>query len=308
MSAITQSQLVAYQAYVEKFSSRLMSKGLLEFDTAKVVAHMPEVKGRLVGTKMNKNGNLIRGFDATFQGYPSQELTPVIYETDPFKTEFKIIPTDIYKSYLGFLTTRGFKATEYPIQQYFFEQHMAGIAQEMEVAIWLGVKDGAAAADAPILSKMHGFGKRITDAIAAGNTPVVTGAITTANIIGQLQTMYDRIGKQYKNKKVHAFLSIDHQHDYFKARGTTLQYTTDNFMNNTFATANMQLHFVPGLPKNKVLVTIEDNLVYNYDGVNDVNNWYLDRSHYSIEGSAIMRAGTTIVWTEDAELVVNDQW
>lgn len=303
------ADLTAWQGYVQKYGPQIMSRGLLEFETAKHVAHMPGVKGIMTETKMQKNGNLLRGYDGVFQGYDSQKLIPVHYTTDEFKTEVNVRPTDImYKSYLGFLTTNGFKAHEWPFMRYFFDEHMKGVAEEMEVAIWNAEKDPAALANAPVLQKMDGFAHRIEDAITAGNTPVVTGAITAANIVGQLQTMYDRLGRAYKSGVAHCFLSVDHEQDYHIAKGQTLQYITDQWMSKNFNTARMELKFVPGLDKNKLLVTIPQNLVYNYDGIDDINNWHLKQEHYTIEASAIARAGTTIIWQENPELVVNNQW
>lgn len=307
-AAVNYTDVAALQAFVRTFGAEILTKALLEFETAKHVDHMPMVKGQLVQTKMTKSGNLIRGFDRAFQGYASQTLSPIIYETNEFKSEWLYTPTDIYNNYLGFLTTQGFKAHEYPIQRYFLEQHFAGMAEEMEIAIWEGVRDALAAADAPIIQKMHGFGKRIQDAVTAGNTPVVTGVITVSNIIDQLRLMYDRVGKNYRKKGLKCFLSVDHEQEFRIARGVTLQHILDDWTTAQFNTGRMELVFTAGLPKNKIVVTTPNNLTYNYDDMNDANNWFVKQEHYSVEGSTIMRAGTTIRWTTNDALVVNNQW
>lgn len=306
--AINYTDVAALQAYVRTFGAKILTKALLEFETAKHVDHMPMVKGQHIETKMTKDGSLIRGYDGVFQGYASQKLKEIIYETNEFKSEWTYKPTDIYKNYLGFLTQKGFEAHEYPIQQYFLEQHAEGIGEEMEIAIWSGIRDGVAAADAPILQKMHGYGKRITDAIVAGNTPVVTGAITVANIIDQLRIMYDRVGRAHRKKGLKCFLSLDHEQEFRIARGVTLQHIMDDWTTAKFNTGRMELIFTGGLDKNKIVVTVPNNLTYNYDDINDVNNWFIKKEHYDIEGSTIMRAGTTIRWQENPELVVNNQW
>lgn len=308
MEAINYSALAALQAFVRTFGAEILTKGLLGFETAQHVDHMPMVKGQLVQTKMTKSGSLIRGFDKVFQGYASQTLAPITYTTNEFKSEWLYTPTDIYNSYLGFLTTKGFSAHEFPIQRYFLEQHMAGVAEEMEIAVWEGIRSGVAAADAPIIQKMDGYGKRITDAIAAGNTPVVTGAIDKDNIIEVLQTMYDRIGKAHRKKGVKCFLSVDHEQEFRIARGVTLQYIMDDWTKAMFNTGRMELIFTGGQEKDKIAVTIPSNFTYNYDDINDQNNWFVKQEHYTIEGSTIMKAGTTIKWTGNDELVVNDQW
>jgi hypothetical protein len=257
---------------------------------------------------MQKNGDLIRGYDGIFQGYQSQEMVPITYTTNEFKSEWKYKPTDIYNNYLGFLTTQGFKQHEYPIQKYFLEEHFKGMGQEMEIAIWEGIRSGLAAADAPVIEKLDGFGKRITDAITAGNTPVVTGAIDKDNIIEVLQTMYDRVGKAHRKTGVKCFISVDHEQEFRIARGVTLQQIMDDWTTAKFNTGRMDLVFTPGQNKNKIAVTIPGNFTYNYDDINDQNNWFIKEEHYGVEGSTIMRAGTTIRWTGNNELVVNDEW
>lgn len=308
--SLVYSDIAAYRAYIQSFGAELLTIAQIGFETASQVDHMPLVKGVHTDTLMKKNGSLIRGYNGVFTGYDSQKLVPIQYTTDPFKTEFNIMPGEaMYKSYLGFLTSRGFKTKEWPIQKWFLTEHMNGIAAEMEVAIWEGVKSGLAAADAPIIQKMDGFGKRINDAITATLlTPIVTGAVTATNIVEILEDMHATFSKAYKTKSVKCFLSINHETAYFKAKGATLQYITDEWMSKKFNTARIELVFVPGLDDNKIVMTIPNNLVYNYDDVNDIKNWFLKEEHYSIEGSATMRAGTTIRFAEDGLLAVNDQW
>lgn len=304
------SEIAAYQAYVQTFGRDLLTLAQIDFETAKHVDHMPMVKGVHTDTLIKKNGSLIRGYNGVFTGYDSQKLVPIQYTTDPFKTEFNIMPGEaMYKSYLGFLTSRGFKVKEWPIQRYFLSEHMLGVQAEMEVAIWEGIKDGGAAADAAIISKMDGFGERINDAITATTLTVTpTGAIVTESIVEQIKELHATFDKVYKTKNVKCFLSINHETAYYEAKGTTLQFITDEWMSKKFNTARIELVFVPGLADDKMVMTIPNNLVYNYDDVNDVNNWFFKEEHYSIEGSATMRAGTTIRFAENGKMAVNDNW
>lgn len=308
--SLNYSEIAAYRAYVQTFGRDLLTLAQIDFETARHVDQMPMVKGVHTDTLIKKNGSLIRGYNGVFTGYDSQKLLPIQYTTDPFKTEFNIMPGEsMYKSYLGFMTSRGFDVKEWPIQRYFLSEHMLGVQAEMEVAIWEGVKDGGAAADAAIISKMDGFGKRINDAITATTLTVTpTGAITTADIVDQIKELHATFDKVYKTKNVKLFLSINHESAYFEAKGTTLKYITDEWMSKSFNTARIELVFVPGLEDDKMVMTIPNNLVYNYDDVNDINNWFFKEEHYSIEGSATMRAGTTIRFAEDGKMAVNDNW
>ena len=308
--SLAYSEIAAYRSYIQTFGRDLLTIAQLEFETAKHVDHMPLVKGVHTDTLMKKNGSLIRGYNGVFSGYDSQKLVPIQYTTNPFKTEFNVQPGEaMYKSYLGFITSRGFDVKEWPIQRWFLSEHMLGIQAEMEVAIWEAILDGGAAADAPILQKMDGFGKRITDALTAATlTPTVTGAVNATNIVEIMEDMHSTFNKAYKSRAVQCFLSINHETAYYKAKGSTLQYITDEWMSKKFNTARIELIFVPGLDDNKIVMTIPNNLVYNYDDVNDIKNWFLKEEHYSIEGSATMRAGTTIRFAEDGLMKVNDQW
>lgn len=309
MALLTYTALSSYQAFVQKYGGKIMSLAQIGFETAKYVDHMPGVKGTLTETRMSKNGNLLRGYDGIFKGYDSQVLTPVHYTTDPFKTEFTIKPEEVmYHTYLGFLTSNGFDPKEWPFERYFLTQHMEGVAAELEVAIWEGVKSGGGNADDPIITKIDGFGKRINDAITAGTVPEVTGTIDESNIVDALKLMHSKINKAYKARTVRAFLSINHESNYFEAKGQTLQYITDEWMSKKFNTARLELVFVPGLDDNKIVITPAGNLVYNYDDINDITKWYFREEHYHLEGSAVMRAGTTIRFTDSDILIPNDQW
>lgn len=306
--SVSISQVTAYQAFVRKFGREILTKAHLDFTTAKHVKLLPGNKGTITLTKMVPDGAVIRGFDGVFQGYQSQRLLPIEYKVNDFKSEFLIKPWELRYSYLGEMQKAGFDPVDLPIQRMFFNQHTALMAEEMEITIWEGVRNPAAAADAPIISKMDGFGVRINQAITAGNVPVVTGAITTTNIVDQLRAMYDKVDKRYKGRKITCFLSINHQQSYRIKRGETLKETTDTWTMDRFNTGNMDLVFVGGLDDNKIVMTIPDNFTYTYDGEGDDNMWYLDRGHYHIEGSVTMAAGTQIDWMDTGLLIVNDQW
>lgn len=304
--AVNFTDVAALQAFVRTFSPQFTAKALLSFETAKYVRHIPGNKGKVVLTDMTKNGNLARGFTSTFTGYDSQKLAPVTVEVNDFKSEFILVPSDLRYTYLGFLQRTGFDPRDFPIERYFLEQHAAGIAEEMEIAIWEGVRTGTGAD--PIATMMVGFGKRITDAITAGNTPVTTGTIDVNNIVDVLREMYGKLDKTLKGKKVYAYLSINHRQDYFIKRGETLQYIMDQWTSAQFNTGNMELVFVPGLNDNKIVITEMDNLIYTYDDMDDANKYFFKQEHYSIEGSVTWAAGTQIYRPESGFLVVNDQW
>lgn len=300
------TDVAALQAYVRTFSSDITAKALIEFTSANFFTHIPGNKGKIVLTDMRKNGSLARGFTPTFTGYDSQTLKPITVEVNDFKSEFNLIPSELRYTYLGFLQQRGFNPRDFPFEQYFLEQHAAGIAAEMEVAIWEGLRTGTGAD--PIISMIDGFGKRVTDAITAGNTPVVTGTITVDNIVDALRAMYNQIDKALKGQKVYCYLSVNHRQDFFIKRGETLQNIMDEWTAARFNTGNMELVFCPGIEDNKIMITTMDNLLYTYDDMGDADKWFFDRKHYSIEGSCTWAAGTQIMRGDNGFLIVNDQW
>ena len=306
--SINIADVVSYQAYVRRFGATIMSKAYLGFNTQRFVKNMPGVKGKVVLNKMQPNGDVVRGFDGVFQGYASQKIVPIVYEVNDFKSEFMIKPWELRYSYLGDLASQGFDPVEFPIQAKFFMEHAAKMAEEIEIAIWEGVRDGGADADAPIIQKLDGFGKRAATAIGAGNEVVVSGEINETNIIPVLREMYDKVDKRFKNQRLQCFISINHQQQYRIARGVTLQNITDDWTRDNFNTGNMDIIWVGGLANNKIMITPADNLTYIYDGAGDMSKWYLDRDHYHIEGSVVGAAGTQIDWTDNGYLILNDQW
>jgi len=298
MEAINSADVKSYQAYVRTFGMKLLSKAYLDFVTAQHVAHIPGVKGKLVLTKMVPDGAVLRGFDGIYQGYASQKMLPIEYEVHDFKSEFNIKPWELRYSYEGWRASQGFDPKEFPVQRYFFEQHTQKMAEEMEIAIWTGVRTGVTL-DAAITARVNGFGFRVGQAITAGNTPVVTGVITTANIVDNLRAMYDKVDKRYKARKIKCYISINHAQSYYIKRGETLQHTIDNWTSAKFNTGNMEIVWVNGLADNKILMTIENNLSYIYDGPGDTNRWYLREEHYHIEGSVTGALGTQIDWMDN---------
>lgn len=307
MEALDLVEVKAYQDYVRTFGNKFLSKAYLDFVTAKHVMLLPGNKGVIVQTKTVPDGSLIRGFEPVFKGFKSQKMAPIEYKVNDFKSEYVIVPSELRSSYLGRMMSEGFDPREFPVQAHFLEQHTQKMSEEMEIAIWEGVRNPLAAVDAPIIQKMDGFGVRINEAITAGNIPVVTGVITTANIVDNLRAMYDKVDKRYKSRRIKCFLSINHQQSYRIKRGETLMHTSDTWT-DTFNTGNMELVFVGGLDDNKIVMTIPDNFTYTFDGSSDRNKWFTKVDHYRLEGSVTLAMGTQIDWMDNGLLIVNDQW
>lgn len=99
------------------------------------------------------------------------------------------------------------------LAQYMLRMLLMQLKEDIEMAIWQGEYDPAAAAAnvAEPLEVVDGFLKLITDAIAAGDiaAPVVTGAITNVNAVTAFEDMYLALGNKNKARLSYTYASYE---------------------------------------------------------------------------------------------------
>lgn len=217
--ANTDYSLVAgYKDFVERISDEIFTKLYYGFDTAKLVTLHEGIKGKKVWTEQQLLA-LIKAYFSAFTPSDTNKLVPVTLETYELKVEHKEVPQDMESTYLGFLRRNGFNHQEWPLERMTITNLLTKIQQELEDAVWQAERKATAiAAGDSILVMFNGFLKIIADAIVAGDvTPVVTGAITEANILPNLKLMYAELSPELKRKGIQIRMSYANVDKYVAA-------------------------------------------------------------------------------------------
>lgn len=131
-----------------------------------------------------------------------------VLKTQQIVLATKINPRNLMRSYLALINRENYKNKlnqkdpfYIPFEDYLL-QNLAKSAQEnlYKKAIFKGVYDSAGTSSTDLF---NGYLKKVTDAVTATTlTPVVTGAITSTNVVEKLQLVYDALGDEVKGSEV----------------------------------------------------------------------------------------------------------
>jgi hypothetical protein len=170
---------------------------------------------------------------------PSSTFNPVTDAIDFIPRKWKMRPwaVDLMFKLRDFNATflQHYKSASRQIQEsldlteFMLRMILKQLTEDLELAIWQGEYDPAAAAAnlAEPLKVVDGFLKLTTDAIAAGDiVPVVTGAITSANAVDAFKAMYYGLTNKTKGTVSFTYASYTNVLAYIE------NYTQNNSANN----------------------------------------------------------------------------
>jgi hypothetical protein len=270
MSSISYTSAAAFQSYVQKYYDMLITELFFGFRTSALVTPHEGVKGRELITAMTI-GALAKRYSKTFS--PTADAINFIPRNlivAPAKVDLEITPKDFESTYLGMARQPGQKSYDLPYEGQIISGIIAKVAQEMELAFWQAAAAGSPSNSDLLIALFDGVQEVIKDEIA-NLSPVATGAISNTNAVEAVYSVYKSIGKAYKDQGVDVFLSYDVYEKFIENYQATVSANfahSDGIVRLPY-NRNAQVHVLPGVPDNCILVTPKENLHYGYDAAMD---------------------------------------
>lgn len=324
MSKITEnySALEAFQDYIQEHSTDVWSKMFYGFFTAGLASIVTGLKGKLTLPLLTIGDNLSKRWTSTFGDAPNNDdkviWTQRVIESFLNKIEFSFVPTEWENNYMGFLRKSGQDPYDFPFEAFVLMKIIQKQRKEFEDAVWHAVQAGTPADTDLLQATFNGFLKIISDEITATNiSPVLTGAITKANIIEKIQDMWAAVDTAYKTDAEMAILMdftdfdlyrIAYKEKYHQSPQTAPQTGTD-YPGILFELGGGRVRMIPvpglGTSKRKIITPL-NNLVIGYDGVENMNI-NVEQNKWQLDFFGAYRIGVQFRTLEEGVLVVNDQ-
>lgn len=304
--SISMTQVDAYQAYVQEFSDELMNIALQGFKTAPYLFHDTEVKGRKTYTVQKALTRVLKAFSTTYSAGAGQlDWIPRTLTTYMTKAELDITPSEIRGTYLGKFTLPNQEVLD-PLLGNIVSYFLTKLATDIEELIWNGDTTGSG-----IMATFDGFGAQAAAAVTATDiTAVATGAITSANVIASLDSVYDALDDAVKSsdQRLYCYTSKTVKDLYARAyRDAVTKYADGSVVTQIFGT-NIEIVDVPPFAStSKVLIAPMMDMAVGYEGA-AVPEIFIKREHYTIEHSVTPQFGALLIKPFDGQLAVNDQF
>lgn len=300
------AQVKAYQAYVQKYSADLIKIALQGFRTQGWITADDDVNGKKTYTVLKSKGMVLKPFSTTYSGSSHLEAVPRTIQTHVTKAEMDVVPSDIRASYLGFFTLPNQEVLPTFLREivsYFLMQ----LATDIDKMLWAGDTDLSG-----IMATFDGFEKQLKTAIAASElTPIITGAVTSSNVISAFEGTYDGLSEAHRNSMLPTYIYTSKRNKdlYIRAnRDAYTKYTDANKVVVNLLGTDTTIVDVPAWSgTSKIMATTKDNLVYAYDK-NLTTPVKVIEQHYHLEHSTTPEFGALVVKPWDGEVAVNDQF
>lgn len=225
------------------------------------------------------------------------------------KVDLLLIPQVLEKTWLGKMK-KASDPWDMPFEAYIMNYINSKITEEIRLAsLYKGVYNAAGVTPT---DNFNGFLKLIADEITAATlTPVVTGAITSANVINNVELTYDNLSDAVKAKptimKVSPTIFDWYIRKYRVDYGKNIDYSGMAKGKVTIDGTMCDIVREPGLSgSQRLIVTLKDNFVY---GVDSTNGYSLDVQKFdrSLKVLIDFKAGVQFSQITGGVLAVNDQ-
>lgn len=309
------TDVAAFRAYVEKFAEDLISRGYYGNRTADIVTGHDGVKGKKILTLLTL-GTLGRRYSKTFAAPANTiKFTPRELVVEAGKFELSFVPQDFESNYLGMFRKKTFNdSDEIPFEGYIMNDVMKKQANEIENAMWRGVKADVAADTDTLLMILDGYLQilkddqdAVTPKLTAYTTP--GGAITKNNVIEVMEGMWDTLDSEYQDMPIGIFVNPKIWSWYQRAyRDDYSKYT------ESMQTGRIKLDFcdgeiirTPGMgTSQRIIMSPIENLHYGYDGIDDATTFNFEKNHRQIDYWADFKMGVQFGIMEDGVMAIND--
>jgi hypothetical protein len=247
---------------VEKF----YSAALLSAPTIQNVTLVPNVKSKIKLAKFDL-GNIIQDEDCTFSGSGEGTLAQKAFEVCPLKINLEYCRSTFEQNFMNEFMRPGFSEEVMPsvFQDYILSLVAKQVSADLEVTYWRG--DVVTTGSTYPVNVCEGIEYKLS-----GDTDVVdlsATTLTSANIISELQRVYDAIPDEIINKEdFQIFLST---------KGVKLfRQAVGNASNEAYFNKGIDLNFLgykiveaPGLSANTIVAGQKSNFVWLLDLVSD---------------------------------------
>jgi hypothetical protein len=232
-----------------------------------------------------------------------------ILQVRGIKVDLQLIPQVLEKTWLG-KQKRATDPWDMPFEAFIMSYINSKITSEIRLkSLYKGVYNGAGTTPT---DNFNGFLKLIVDEITATTiAPVVTGAITSANVIDKVELTYDALGDAYKAKpsimKVAPVIFDWYVRKYRVDYGKNLDYTGMAKNKVTIDGTMCDMVREPGLSGSQRLIcSPKENFIY---GVDSTSGYSMDVQKFDRTLKILIdfKAGVNFSQVHARALAVNDQ-
>lgn len=229
----------------------------------------------------------------------------------PWKVDLQLIPSILEKSWLGAAKPKGSDQYALPFEQFIMQHIIEKIHENIRLkALFKGDYNAAGTTPGAI---MDGLLTLVTDEITATNiTPVVTGAVTSSNVIDKIEAVYDNLGEGYKNVPTICLVSPTlfdwYVRKYRATYGVNMDYKGmaqgSVMIDGTLCTIMRE----PGMASSqRIVITPKSNIVYGVDSLGEENNMEVQKFDRTLKIMIDAKSGIQFKEIHARALAVNDQ-
>ncbi len=310
--------VAAYRDYVQDFSPDLIRRAFFTPKTTMYASLLEGIKGRITMTRLKTATGKAVAWKEDFQpATDAVTFSPRHLDVVAIKRDLSFIPEKFEQSYLGFMRRVGQNpGQDLPFEQFILESILSTHGEELESAFWAGQKATTVTPGTTVMAQcFDGFLEIIADAITATEIPagavIATpgGAVTAANIVALLETMWNALGAGYKEGQVNIFMSWSnfqkYQQGYRDAFGKYVSTNKDSTTTLDFS-QNAILVPMPGMGNsNRIVMTPGRNLHVGFDLQSD-QLFQMEQNKRAIDFWMDFKVGVQIAQTDEGALIVND--
>lgn len=297
------------------------------FETAGAVTKFDGVNETLVLAEMQIVKDLIYEYNSTMSLARTEdaiEVTDVRLSTTDFKVELKAVVHDQQmKAYRAYLKGAGMTMDELHFVEYLIMASMNKMGEELEDGVWQAVLDTTPGniGNRKFAARFNGYRKLALDAGVAGKATIVaTGAVTLANAVEKINSIYRAAHKTMKKSGFNIYCSYttfeDYQINYAAThQGREMPLEEVKRMQYTFRGVPITLgggktYLVPvaGMGDDDALIaTRPEFLAYGFDYEGQNGEWDIQKHGWEHWMLNFFPVGVQILLKRAGFLIVNDQ-
>ena len=309
------TSVAALLSYVQEYSDQLIERAFFTPKTVQMATVHDGVKGKLTLTRIKSAADKAVAWSDSFDPQANAvDFTPRTLEVTAIKRDLSFTPQKFEASYLGQFRKKGQNPGEdLPLEAYILMDLLKTHAQEMEVALWQGEKAGTVTpGTTPMRQTFDGFLEIIKDAITATTiAPFTTpgGAVTQANAVALLESMWDLLPAGYKESEVAVFMSWANFQKYNRGyRDAFGKYVSNNEGDKVKLdfSQNAYLYPMAGMGNsNRIVMTPMSNLHVGFDDIAETSLFNFEQNKRQIDWWMDFKVGVQIAQLDEG-IVVND--
>ena len=180
----------------------LLSALMLDFVPEDIFTVMDDILDEMPLPRMELGSIVKPGENPDFEPTPNAlKFGARIIKVRDCKVDLLLVPKELEKTYLGKYKRRRADVMEIPFEQYILDQIKAKVAEEMRLyALHRGVYNASGSSAIDTMTGIDALLKVERAIVGTPLTIVTTGAITEANVITKLLSIYDGLNEAVKQQ------------------------------------------------------------------------------------------------------------